>query len=407
MRSTFSTLFYLKRNEPKKNGNVVIMVRVTVDGQCSQFSSKLEIHPDHWDDKARKAKGGSAQATKINRMLETIKANASRHYTHLMEVDGYATPNKIKNMLLGIEEKEKTIISYFEKFNEQYKLKVGTTTTWTTYTKYELTKKRLIDFLKQNHGIKDIPIREINTVFLQDFYLFLRNTHNSGNNNAMKNMQRLRAVFNYIKNSGVNLINPYANFKMSFEKSDRTFLNLEEVQTIHNKEFESDRLRKVRDVFVFACWTGLSYSDICDLTEQNLKTGIDGNLWIMSKRNKTGIKFNVRLLDIPKSIIDKYTGKQKDGKLLPMISNQNMNEYLHEIAGICQINKKITCHVARHTFATLCLTEGMPIESISKMLGHSNIRTTQIYARIIDQKLSNDMEDFAQKMNNRTNMTAI
>lgn len=164
----------------------------------------------------------------------------------------------------------------------------------------------------------------------------------------MKNLQRLRAVFNYIRNTGVTFIDPYANFKMSFEKSDRSYLDLDEVQTIYNKEFESERLSKVRDVFVFACWTGLSYSDIHDLTEDNLKTGIDGNLWIMSKRNKTGIKFNVRLLDIPQSIIEKYVENQKDGKLLPIISNQNMNEYLHEIAELCNIKKKITCHQARH-----------------------------------------------------------
>lgn len=405
MRSTFSTLFYLKRNEPKKNGNVVIMVRITVDGSCVQFSSKLDVHPSLWDNKDGKALGKSMEAQKINRSLDALRSKIAQHYNHLMEIDGYATPEKIKNLLLGMIEKEKTIISYFEKYNEQYKLKVGTTTTWTTYTKYELTKNRLIEFLQQKHRVKDMPIKEITTVFLQDFYLFLRNTHNSGNNNAMKNLQRLRAVFNYIRNTGVTFIDPYANFKMSFEKSDRSYLDLHEVQTIYNKEFESERLSKVRDVFVFACWTGLSYSDIHDLTEDNLKTGIDGNLWIMSKRNKTGIKFNVRLLDIPQSIIEKYVENQKDGKLLPIISNQNMNEYLHEIAELCNIKKKITCHVARHTFATLCLTEGVPIESVSKMLGHSNIRTTQIYARIVDHKLSNDMEALAQRLNSKTKAT--
>ena len=407
MRSTFSTLFYLKRNEPKKNGNVVIMVRITVDGECTQFSSKLEIHPNLWDDKIRKAKGSTANAVNLNRTLDTIRANVAKYYTHLMEVNGYATPTKIKNLILGIEDKEKTIISYFEKFNEQYKLKVGNTTTWTTYTKYELTKNRLIDFLKQNRGVKDIPIREINTIFLQDFYLFLRKAHKSGNNNAMKNMQRLRAVFNYIKNTGISFTDPYGNFKMSFEKSDRSYLTQEEIDILLNKKFASDRLEKVKDVFLFSCYTGISFSDIYDLTKENLKNGVDNNLWIMSQRNKTGIKFNVRLLDIPLMILDKYEGKQENGKLLPVISNQNTNEYLHEIAELCNIKKKITFHVARHTFATLCLTEGMPIESISKMLGHSNITTTQIYARIIDQKLSNDMENFAQKMNRRNSKVVI
>ncbi|MDR2918783.1 MAG: site-specific integrase [Tannerella sp.] len=404
MRSTFSTLFYVKRNQPKKNGNVVIMVRITVDGDCVQFSTKQEIHPKYWDSIAGMAKGKDVEVQKVNRALDTMRAKISQHYTHLMEIDGYATSEKIKNLLLGIVEKERTIISYFEKHNEQYRLKVGTTTTWTTYTKYELTKNRLIEFMELRHKVKDMPIKEINTVFLQDFYLFLRNEHNSGNNNAMKNMQRLKAVFNYIKNTGVTFVDPYGNFRMSFEKADRSYLDMDEVNKIMNKKFASERLEKVRDVFIFACYTGLSYSDIHDLTEDNLKTGIDGNIWIMDKRNKTGIKYNVRLLDIPKAIIEKYAGKQKNGELLPVISNQNMNEYLHEIANICNIKKKITCHVARHSFATICLTEGVPIESVSKMLGHTNIRTTQIYARIVDHKLSNDMEALAQKLNGKTQM---
>ena len=330
MRSTFSTLFYLKRNEPKKNGNVVIMVRITVDGDCVQFSSKLDIHPTYWDSKDGKAIGKTVEVQKVNRALDALKAKIAQHYVHLVEIDGYATPEKIKNLLLGIVEKEKTIISYFEKHNEQYRLKVGTTTTWTTFTKYELTKNRLIEFLQLRHKVKDMSIREINTVFLQDFYLFLRNEHGSGNNNAMKNMQRLKAVFNYIKNSGVIFVDPYGNFKMSFEKADRSFLDMDEVNTIMNKKFGSERLEKVRDIFIFACYTGLSYSDIHDLTEDTLRKGIDDNLWITDKRNKTGIRYNVRLLDIPMSIIEKYSGTQENEKLLPVISNQNMNDYLHE-----------------------------------------------------------------------------
>lgn len=214
----------------------------------------------------------------------------------------------------------------------------------------------------------------------------------------MKNMQRLRAVFNYAKNSGVNFIDPFGNFKMSFEKTDRCYLEKEEIDVIYNKRFSSERLDKVRDVFVFSCYTGLSYSDLRDLKKENINHSFDNNLWITSKRNKTGVRFNVRLFDIPIQIIEKYAGKQKDGRLLPMISNQNMNEYLHEIAEICRINKKITCHTARHTFATTTtLGKGVPIETVSKMLGHTNIETTQIYARITNSKISNDMKELSEQ----------
>ncbi len=399
-RSTFRILFYIKRSNPKKNGNVVIMCRITIDGERAQFSTKLEIHPDKWDNKTGRAKGNTTATANLNRLLDNIRAKASMHYNRLMDDKGYVLPDKIKNALLGLEEKGKTIMFYFDKFNTQYRAKVGTMVTRTTYLRYELAKNRLGDFLRSTKGIDDIPFMEINTVFLQDFYLFLRNTHKSGNNNAMKTMQHVRSVFNYIKNSGETFIDPFANFKMSFETIERNYLTRGELNVLYNKKFGSERLEKVRDTFLFSCYTGLSFSDICDLTKDNIREGIDGNLWIMSKRHKTGVPYKVRLLDIPIAIMEKYDGKQDDGKILPVISNQKMNSYLHEIASICCIDKKITFHVARHSFATLCLTEGMPIESISKLLGHTKIKTTQIYARIIDRKLSNDMNEFANKLNN-------
>ena len=398
-RSTFRILFYIKRSNPKKNGDVVIMGRITIDGERAQFSTKLDIHPDKWDNKMGRAKGNTANVANLNRLLDNIRAKASMYYNRLMDNQGYVFPDTIKNSLLGFEEKGKTIMFYFDKFNAQYKLKVGTMVTRTTYLRYELAKKRLTDFLNKYRGIDDIPFSEINTVFLQDFYLFLRNTHKSGNNNAMKTLQHIRCVFNYIKNSGETFIDPFANFKMSFETIERNYLTREELNELYTKKFGSERLEKVRDTFLFSCYTGLSFSDICDLTKDNIKQGIDGNLWIMSKRHKTGVPFKVRLLDIPMAIMEKYEGKQVGEKILPVISNQKMNSYLHEIANICCIDKKITFHVARHSFATLCLTEGMPIESISKLLGHTKIKTTQIYARIIDKKLSNDMNDFANKLN--------
>jgi hypothetical protein len=205
-RSTFRILFYIKRSNPKKNGNVVIMGRITIDGERAQFSTKLEIHPDKWDNKMGRAKGNTASIANLNRLLDNVRAKASMHYSRLMDDNGYVLPDRIKNALLGLEEKGKTIMFYFDKFNTQYKMKVGTMVTRTTYLRYELAQNRLTDFLKKHKGVDDIPFMEINTVFLQDFYLFLRNTHKSGNNNAMKTMQHVRAVFNYIKNSGETFI---------------------------------------------------------------------------------------------------------------------------------------------------------------------------------------------------------
>ena len=319
-----------------------------------------------------------------------------------MNVKGYALPEQIRNAFLGLEEKEKTLISYFSQFNDQYKQKVGTTATQKTYTRYELTKQRLIDFMKSKYHVSDIQVRELNTVFIENFYLYLRNTSDISNNIAMKFIQRFRTVLNYARNTGLDFIDPFANYKFNFDRVDRGYLEQTEIDCIWNKRFTSKRLEQVRDMFIFSTYTGLSYIDLCNLTQDNIKTGFDSKLWIMTKREKTGIDSNIPLLEIPRQILKKYEGTFKDGKLLPVISNQKMNDYLGEIAQICEIKKKITFHVARHSFATeICITQGVPIESVSKMLGHTNIKTTQIYARVVDRKISHDMAVLERKINSR------
>lgn len=405
MKSTFKVLFYLKKNEPKKNGHVTIMIRVTVDGSNTQFSSKLDLHPDNWDvskGQAKTGKGYSVQNAALNRLIESVKSELTVHYNRLMNVKGYALPEQIRNAFLGLEEKEKTLISYFSQFNDQYKQKVGTTATHKTYTRYELTKQRLIDFMKSKYHVSDMQVRELNTVFIENFYLYLRNTCEISNNTAMKFIQRFRTVLNYARNTGLDFIDPFANYKFNFDRVDRGYLEQTEIDSIWNKKFTSKRLEQVRDMFIFSTYTGLSYIDLCNLTQDNIKTGFDGKLWIMTKREKTGVDSNIPLLEIPRQILKKYEGKFKDGKLLPVISNQKMNDYLGEIAQICGINKKITFHLARHSFATeICITQGVPIESVSKMLGHTNIKTTQIYARVVDRKISHDMAVLERKINSR------
>ncbi len=275
------------------------MARITIDGELAQFSAKLEILPELWNNTLSKAIGSSANSHKINRQLDLIRSNLTVHYNTQMATVGYCTPTKLKNLILGVEEKEHTILSYFEKHNEQYKLNVGVTTTWTTYTKYELTRKRLEEFFLKKYSLKDMLLREFTTLVLQEFYLFLRTEHNSGNNNAMKNMQRLRAIFKYVLTTGHNdFIDPYLGFKMSFEKHSREYLEKDEIDIIYKKKFKSKSLERVRDIFVFGYYAVLYCGDIVGLKEENIRVAFDKNLWIMGERNKTGVKFNVRLLDI-------------------------------------------------------------------------------------------------------------
>ena len=350
MKSTFRTLFYLRANRVKNDGKAAIMVRITINGDMTQFNTKLDVHPDLWDAKLGRARGKSAESANLNRMLDNIRGSISTHYTKLVDSKGFALPEQVKNALLGIGKSECTLVAWFTQFNELYALKSGKTVTRRTYTRYLLTFTRIQEFMKSQYGISDIPISEINTNFIERFYLFIRNNTVCNNNTCMKFVQRFRTVFEYARNTtGAQLPDPFANFKFHYDTVHRGILNQEEIDRIYDKDFGTQRINQVRDVFIFSCYTGLSYIDIYELKESNLRIAFDNNYWIMTARKKTNVSSNVRLLDIPMEIIEKYRGKQKDGKLLPILSNQKMNSYLKEIADICKIDKKLTFHVARHS----------------------------------------------------------
>lgn len=402
MKSTFRTLFYLKKNQPKSNGLVPIIVRVTVNTQVVQFGCKLDINPEIWDIKAGKAIGRSKEASDVNTALDNLKVAIRKSYDKQMEDYGYAMPEKIRNQVLGLEKGAKSLVEYIDLHNQQYENRVGVNTTRTTFIRYKLVKERVQDFLKLKYNVSDIPIRDLTPVVLENFYLYLRKDCKCENNSSMKTMQRLRKIVYFAKNMGEVMADPYQSFRVHFESVDREILTQEEIDIIYNKKFITGRLEQIRDVFIFACYTGLSYIDVSNLREDNIQEAFDGNLWVMTKRSKTNVNANIRLLDIPKEILAKYKGSQKDGKCLPVVSNQKTNEYLKKIATVCGISKKLTFHLARHSFATtITLSNGVPIESVSKMLGHTNIRTTQIYAKITDRKISKDMDVLAQKYSRR------
>lgn len=407
MQSTFTILFYLRKNRKNENGQVPVMARITINGEMTQFSTKLQIDPDQWEQKMGRGIGRSSEIIQLNRLLDAMRVRATDLYHKHLHEQGYVLPEKIKNILLGIDtDKRKMLLEYFTEHNEFYKLKIGNHTSHTTHMRYELTKLRLQEFIKKENKLSDIPIIELTPLFIEKFFLFLQNEHDCSNNTALKFIQRFRAVFNYIKSTGADIkADLFASFKFKTTKVVREVLTQEEIDIIYKKEFLTERLCQIRDVFIFMCYSGLSYIDVAQLTEDNIKTAFDGHQWVMTKRQKTNVPSNIRLLETPLEIVERYRGKQKDGKLFPVCSNQKMNEYLKEIATICGITKPITCHVARHTFgSTVTLANGVPIETVSKMLGHTDVRTTQIYARIVDKKLSSDMDSLARVY--RTRKTA-
>jgi len=398
MKSTFRILFYVKRDKQKSDGTLPIMCRITIDGQPSRFNTKVSINPNIWDAKASVAIGKSNEAVEINALLNEIKTSVHNVYHDLQTKENNVNAERVKNIFLGIEVKQQTVLELFQRHNEDVAKLVGISKSKETLQKYEVAHRRMADFIKEYYHVSDISLKEVNHMFLHNFEIYLMTSCNCKENTTAKFLQRFRTIIIMAKNNGWIHIDPFANFKIKFKKTDRGYLTQQEIDIIMCKKFSSERLERVRDIFIFSCFTGLAYIDVKNLRQSNIRTSFDDGLWVMGKREKTGVNYNVPLLDVPKQIIAKYADKLPDNKVLPVMSNQKMNEYLKEIGTVCGIDKNLSYHLARHTFATLTLTKGVSIESVSKMLGHTNIKTTQIYARITDVKVSNDMASFAEKM---------
>lgn len=408
MRSTFRVAFFLKRSSKNKKGEMPIFARITVDGKNSQFGIKQSINPSNWSMKFSRASGKTAETKKINNSLDTIKTTIKQHYLIELEKGNTVTAERMKELFFKKEEQSKTLIYFFDKFIEEYSGKVGIDTTRGTYTRYLLTKKRLISFMKHEYKKSDIAVKDITVNFIERFYLYLRTRYDCSHNTAIKFVQRFRTLIIHIKNTGLIINDPFGRYKISYQKTTRGYLNQQEVDCIYATVFPSKRLERARDVFIFSVYTGLSFIDVANLTKDKIKLGFDGNMWIISKRHKTNEDSNIRLLDIPKAILEKYKDRLPDEMILPIISHQKTNDYLKEIATYCGIRKNITFHIARHTFATtICISNGVPIETVSKLLGHTNIRTTQIYAKITDLKVSQDMNCLSQKIDYNIKPTMI
>lgn len=325
--STFKILFYVRKNYVNKNGKTGIMIRITLNGEISQFSSKLDVDPGQWDVKAGKLKGRSIQAAQFNALLDNIRASLVNHYHEIENTEAFVTAEKIRNAFLGITTRQRTLLELFKQHNEDIQKLVGISKTPATIAKYDRTYRRLIDFMKYKYNISDISLKEINHMFITDFETYLRSESGCNENTTAKFMQFFRRIIIIAKNNGWIFADPFANYTIRLKRVDRGYLTEKEVEKIIKKKFATDRLNNVRDIFIFSCFTGLAYIDVKNLTEDNLRTGFDGKLWIMTHRQKTDTNVNVPLLDIPLKILAKYKNNLPNKVLLPVLSNQKMNSY--------------------------------------------------------------------------------
>jgi len=402
--NTFGVQFITRTNKARNNGQVPMYVRISVDSRRVEISLKRCINPENWNDRRGIAKGKSDEIRALNTFLEQIRGRVAECYRELQLKKKLITADAVKNLFCGFEEKEHSLMVLFDNHNTDMKNVLE----WGTLKNYFTTRRYIKEYLMTKFKTSDIFLTQLNYKFLADFELFMRayipkdQKLPCGQNTIMKHIERLRKVVNMaIKNDWLER-DPFQKFKPSFTKTTRQFLTADELASIEMKNFKIPRLQHAKDLFVFSCYTGLAYIDVFNLSHQNLTRGIDGEYWICTSRKKTDIPVRVPLLPQPMAIIEKYKNDPRvevSDKLLPVFTNQVLNSYLKEIADLCGIEKPLTFHIARHTFATtVTLTNGVPIETVSKLLGHTSIKTTQIYAKVIEQKVCDDMKELRLKM---------
>ena len=395
-------LFYIRKNHRNRFGAHAIMIKIGFHGSYSSMGSiGMQVLQEHWDPRNKKVKGKSQQALGVNQKLRFVESELIKIGAEVPMCDD--SLYKVKDIYLGKAlTKSDSFFKHFDKFLDDLKVQIGKGKTLTTYQNYLVTRKHFADFLQEYRGRKDIAPGELDQMMINDFDIYLRTKLSMRQNSASKTVRFLKTVVLWMIRCGAIERDPFTNYRFQWKQASRDFLSEEELTSIMEKKLVTPRLEAVRDIFIFSCFTGLAYIDIANLRESDIVT-MNGERWIVTSRHKTGVSCNIPLLEVPQKILQKYEGKDKKGRLLPILSNQKMNAYLKEIADVCGIEKNLTCHVARHTFATLMLSLGVSMESVSRMLGHTNIKTTQIYARITNQKVSKDMKAISNHIHDISN----
>ncbi|KAB1155297.1 site-specific integrase [Tenacibaculum aiptasiae] len=402
--STFSIFFwiYSKRAVNNKAG---IYTRVTVNGKRVNISLKIKADITKWDAKKQRVKGFTQEAKTVNRTLDQAHSKIFQSYQDLKLQDKLITAQLIKALFLNEGEQAKTL----QNLLDYHRRKIETTLAKGTIRNFGVTESYINRFLNTKLKTSDVYLKQLDYKFICDFETYLHEFWPKGHpkamsqNTVMKHLQRLRKIVTLSYHLEWLDRDPFLRWKPTYEKRERQFLSENELYNLENYFFPIDRLDRVRDLFVFSCYTGISYVDIMGLTKENIQKGIDGNNWIVTKRQKTKTPIKIPILEKAQYIINKYFNHpitQVTKTLLPVITNEKLNLYLKEVAHACGITKNLTFHMARHTFATtVTLSNGVPIETVSKLLGHTKIATTQIYARVIERKVSEDINLLKLKLN--------
>lgn len=402
LEKSFTILFYQKKRASYLKGPIPIYLRITVDGIPKELSVKHTWDPIRWNKNTCRAIGNKDDARSVNEFLDMLQTKVYEARRKLLESGLQVTSGSLMDIVSGQDQRGKMLLAIFKEHNERMKALIGKDYAKGTCDRFETALKHTKAFIKWKYNQEDINIYALNSDFVNEFSFWFKTVRHCGHNTTMKYITNLKKVVLLCVNKGWLTKDPFASFSLSLEENDPVFLAKEEIQRITEKDIKNNRLESVRDIFIFCCFTGLAFVDVKQLKRSEVCIGIDGQLWIQKNRQKSAVPSRIPLLPVTLHILDKYKDHPAcvgNDVSLPVLSNQKYNSYLKELADICNIEKKLTSHTARHTFGTtVTLSNRVPIESVKQMMGHKHIKQTLHYARVLPIKLSEDMQLLKERL---------
>ncbi|HEV8508483.1 MAG TPA: site-specific integrase [Chitinophagaceae bacterium] len=402
MGATIHALFFVKKTFKNAKGKVPIYLRITINGARFEISIGRQIDSANWHAKVGRVIGVTDEAKTLNSFLDTQRSRAIQFEQQILGEGKELTIETFREKWLGIKEKPIMLVDVFLEHNRKMKLLIGKEYAQLTYIRFETTLAHTKKFLKYKYGVEDVDVKKLDYAFINEYAFWLKAVRNCNQNSTIKYLSNFKKIVNFCIQSGFIQRNPFVGFKMVKKEVVREILSKEDLEKMAVTPFPTERSSQVRDIFLFCCYTGLAYADIKKLKRSEIVIGVDGERWIFTARQKTDTPSKIPLLPAAQEIMAKYENHPicvNKNLLMPVLSNQKMNDYLKQIADLCGINKVLTFHIARHTFATtVTLSNGVPIETVSKMLGHKSLRTTQHYAKVLDLKVSQDMNALREKL---------
>ena len=402
MRNKFYVHIHIIKTKINKKGQAPIYLRLTVDGKRKEYSVSRRIEPRKWNSRMEKALGNSREAVEINTHISNLKHKLNQIHQTFIQDEKHITVNSLLKELKGENQQNKLTLEVFKEHNEKLDQLIGKDISASSAQRYWTCHNHVQQFINEEFKEDDYRLKDIDHNFIIKFEHFLKTKRHCNHNSALKYVNNFKKIVRIaLAHKWINY-DPFINYRVKFEAVEREFLTQDEIDALWEKELHFERLILVRDMFIFSCYTGLAYSDVEKLSKSDISIGIDGSKWIRINRTKTGTRSSIPLLPVAEEILDRYESHpqvKETERVIPVLSNQKSNAFLKEIAIMCGISKPLTTHLARHTFATtVTLTNGVPIETVSKMLGHQSLRTTQHYAKIVDRKISDDMNILKEKL---------